>query len=196
MTICNTPLLTPLLRLLALAGFRLGGWTLDTAAAKPPYGPCVLTAAPHTSNWDFLLMICGILILRIRVRWFGKHTLFRFPFGPLMRYMGGIAIDRTRNTNVVSSLVTEFTRDPELILIIAAEGTRRKVDRWRSGFYHIAREADVPVMLVAIDGLNRNLRFLGAIEATEADPENALAAIDKIRRDWFEDIQGVKRQKP
>lgn len=195
MTLFDTPVLTPILRLLARTALKLTGWAIDDDSAETPAGPCVLIGAPHTSNWDFLLMLCAALQMGITPRWFGKHSLFRFPFGPVMRWMGGIAIDRTNSNRVVDDIAGEFNRQPNLILILAPEGTRSKVEQWKSGFYHIARLAGVPVVMVAIDGEQRSLRLVGKVEVNGDDNRDPREAVEDIRQRYYGNIRGIRPEK-
>ena len=156
-TVFSTPIITPILRGLSLVGLKLLGWT---AKGEPlEHQRCVLIGAPHTSNWDFLLMLMIVLKLRLRIFWMGKHTLFPFPFGWLMRWLGGIPIDRKASHNVVSETVRQYRENDELIVLIPPEGTRAKVDRWKTGFYHIAKNAKVPILLGYVDGENKVAGF-------------------------------------
>ena len=157
-TVFSTPIITPILRGLSLVGLKLLGWT---AKGEPlEHQRCVLIGAPHTSNWDFPLMLMIVLKLRLRIFWMGKHTLFPFPFGWLMRWLGGIPIDRKASHNVVSETVRQYRENDELIVLIPPEGTRAKVDRWKTGFYHIAKNAKVPILLGYVDGENKVVKWL------------------------------------
>ncbi len=122
---------------------RLGGWSIK--GDRPKYKRYVLIAAPHTSNWDFFLMLLFAAALDVKVTWMGKHSLFRPPLGWIMRAFGGMPIRRHENNDVVQQMVEAFSDSHELILAIPAEGTRESADYWKSGFYHIARRARVPV---------------------------------------------------
>ena len=148
-TVFSTPLITPLLRLLALLILKLIGWKAIGEEIKNP--KFALIAAPHTSNWDFPLMLLVVLKLKLPVFWMGKHTLFPFPFGWLMKWLGGIPIHRDKSHNVVNDIVSEFKQQDEMVVLIPPEGTRRKVKQWKTGFYHIARNAEVPILLGYID---------------------------------------------
>ena len=192
MTVFDTPLVTPLLRWLALAGMKISRWRLDEGEMGTPQGPCVLIGAPHTSNLDFLLMLAAVLSLRMHIHWFGKHTLFRFPFGPLMRWLGGIAIDRTVSHNAVEAAAAKFHEHPDLILVLAPEGTRSRVERWKSGFYHIARLAGVPVTMVGIDAEHRALRLLGQYWPDREDADEVHAAIEVLREKYFSGMKGIR----
>ena len=148
-TVFSTPLLTPVLRGLALLILVLIGWS--TRGEPLAHQRCVLIGAPHTSNWDFPLMLMVILKLRLRVFWMGKHTLFPFGFAWFMKYLGGIPINRSKSHNVVNETIKLFETHEKLIVLIPPEGTRSKVKHWKSGFYRIARGANVPVLLGHVD---------------------------------------------
>jgi 1-acyl-sn-glycerol-3-phosphate acyltransferase len=131
------------------AWLAAAGWTID--GEKPSVAQAVVCAAPHTSNWDlpFTLAICWAL--EIELAWIGKDTLFKRGAGPLMRGLGGIAVDRSRRLNQVQSAAKLFEEHRELLLLVPPEGTRGKSDRWKTGFYFIAREAKVPIILGYLD---------------------------------------------
>lgn len=123
---------------------RAFGWRLEGTL---PDVPKVLgIGAPHTSNWDFVFGIAAVLALGLRANWIGKHTLFRWPVGGLMRWLGGIPVDRTHAQGLVEQAVAMFDSRDRLVLGIAPEGTRKKVERWKTGFYHIAHGAGVPIL--------------------------------------------------
>ncbi|MDP6732652.1 MAG: 1-acyl-sn-glycerol-3-phosphate acyltransferase [Gammaproteobacteria bacterium] len=153
MTVFSTPILTPLLRLISIVLLKLIGWKVRGKELE--IQRCVLIGAPHTSNWDFPIMILGVLKLRLEVFWMGKHTLFPFPVGWLMKWLGGIPIDRNSPHNVVNEIVRQCRDNEELIVLIPPEGTRSKVVHWKTGFYHIAHMAEVPILLGYIDAANK-----------------------------------------
>ncbi|KAF1054880.1 MAG: hypothetical protein GAK43_00619 [Stenotrophomonas maltophilia] len=154
----------------ALAGalgqfvLRLAGWRIE--GTLPDLPRFVVIGAHHTSNWDFVLFIAVKFVLRLNARWFGKHTLFRGPWGRLMRHWGGIPIRRHQRLNTVDQAVQAFAEREELILVLSPEGTRRKVERWKMGFYHIARGAGVPVVLAALDYPARRIVLGEAFQPT------------------------------
>jgi 1-acyl-sn-glycerol-3-phosphate acyltransferase len=128
---------------------RLGGWRTD---GLPPAAPrYVLIAFPHTSNWDFIWVLAFAWSMDVRIQWMGKEEMFRWPFGGLMRWLGGIPVHRKARANQVEQLAARFREAERLTLVVPAEGTRRWVPRWKSGFYHIARAANVPVVLGFLD---------------------------------------------
>ncbi len=125
------------------------GWKIE--GAKPLHHKYVLIAAPHTSNWDFPLMILFAWAFDIRINWMGKHSLFKPPCGWIMRALGGVPIQRRSSNNVVDSMVETFAESDELVLVVPTEGTRIRTEFWKSGFYHIARGADVPIVPSYLD---------------------------------------------
>lgn len=133
----------------AKAILSMSGWKLVTG--KPDARKYVLIAAPHTSNWDFVLMKAMAVILDIDLRWMGKHTLFEPPFGFVLKELGGISVDRRASQNLVESMAKIFDAHDELVLAVPAEGTRGRGEYWKSGFYHIARRAGVPIALGFLD---------------------------------------------
>ncbi len=167
--------LTASARLAAVSGWllALAGWR---CAGQPPAGSCVAIGAPHTSNWDFCLMLALALHHRLRLVWLGKHTLFCGPLGWLMVWLGGVAVDRTRTNGLVETAVEAFRAHEQLILVIAPEGTRRRGVRWKTGFWHIADAAGVPVVLGYIDWRNKVVG-LGPAMHTSGDLDADLMAI-------------------
>jgi 1-acyl-sn-glycerol-3-phosphate acyltransferase len=147
-----------------------------------PQPKCVLIAAPHTSNWDFPLALLAFWSLRIDGRWVGKHTIFRRPFGGLMRRLGGIPLDRVNTKDFVGEVVGWFERAPQLTLVITPEGTRRRLDYWRSGFYWIAHGAGVPIALGFVDYRHRVAGVGGSFLPT-GDIDADLLRIQEFYRD-------------
>jgi 1-acyl-sn-glycerol-3-phosphate acyltransferase len=133
------------------------GWRVEGDVDDHP--KMVAIIAPHTSNWDFPVGLAARYALRLDASWLGKHTLFRPPFGWIMRRWGGIAVDRSSSHDVVSQTIAEFSSRPRVFLVITPEGTRKQVSRWRTGFWHIARGAGVPILPIAFDWGSRVIRF-------------------------------------
>jgi 1-acyl-sn-glycerol-3-phosphate acyltransferase len=127
----------------------LTGWRFE--GNFPDLTKFVIAVAPHTSNWDFLHGAAAMFALDLRVNFIGKHTLFVWPFSAFLRWMGGIPVDRSAPHGVVGEAVASFGGPGPHVLVIAPEGTRRRVERFKTGFLHIARGAAVPVLLVALD---------------------------------------------
>jgi 1-acyl-sn-glycerol-3-phosphate acyltransferase len=145
----------------------------------------VIAVAPHTSNWDFIVGAGAMFALDLRLTFIGKHTLFRAPLGGLMRWMGGIPVDRSAPHGLVGEAVKAFEGVERRVLAIAPEGTRRRVERFKSGFLHIARGARVPVLLATFDWGARRVR-LGPLfhpgEDVEADLRDIEAFYASVRR--------------
>lgn len=129
--------------------FGYQGWTVEGAAVEPR--KFVIIAAPHTSNWDFVYFVGASKRLNLNLSFMGKKSLFRWPFGRMMREMGGIPVDRSKSGNYVDAMIDEFAKRSEFMLTIAPEGTRGKVRQWRTGFYHIAVGAGVPLVCGLMD---------------------------------------------
>lgn len=153
------------------------GWRIDGAIPNTP--KLVLIVAPHTSNWDFVVGVAAKFALGLRVLFLGKDTLFRFPLGALMRRLGGVPVDRSAPHDVVSEIVERFARRERLIVALTPEGTRKRVERWRTGFYHIAHGARVPIVPVALDWGSRTVR-IGAPFLTTGDVDGDVRELQRV----------------
>jgi 1-acyl-sn-glycerol-3-phosphate acyltransferase len=156
---------------------RVWGWRFT--GELPDCPKAVVIVAPHTSNWDFVLGIAGMFAVGVRVSWLGKHTIFRGPFGAVMRWLGGIAVDRRSSAGVVEQTVARFEASDRLILGMSPEGTRSRVDRWRTGFYYIASGAGVPIVPVSFCYQTRTIRFGEPILAS-GDREADFRALEEF----------------
>ena len=154
---------------LKLMGLRIEG-------ALPRIDKFVAIGAHHTSNWDFVIFIALKFVLRLNARWFGKHSIFRWPFGGLLRSWGGIPIQRHLSLNMVDQAIQGFRDNREFILVLSPEGTRKKVQRWKMGFYHIALGAGVPIVPAALDFANRRV-VIGAPFQPSGDAEADIRAL-------------------
>lgn len=148
---------------------------------------CVLVAAPHTSNWDFPLMLAMAWRSGLSPRWLGKREMFAGPLAPIFRALGGIAVDRANPGSLVTDLSSHAGSADTLALVIPAEGTRTKGDYWKTGFYRIAAEAKIPIVLSYLDGPSRSGGFGPVIEVTG----DVTADMDRIRA-FYADKCGVK----
>jgi len=133
------------------------GWRVD--GEVPDLPKFVIAVAPHTSNWDFVVGAATMFALDLRLSFIGKHTLFRWPVASVLRWMGGIPVDRGASHGLVGETVKAFASVGGRVLAIAPQGTRRRGARFRSGFLHIARGANVPVVLASLDYASRCLRL-------------------------------------
>jgi 1-acyl-sn-glycerol-3-phosphate acyltransferase len=138
-----------MVKIFAVIYFALFGWKLFGKA--PEARKYVLIAAPHTSNVDFFYLKLSAAMLGIRLQWMGKHTLFKGILGPLTKHLGGVPVDRSNRSNVVDQMVRQFEISKQLVLTIPPEGTRGCVEYWKSGFYYIAKCANVPIVLSKLD---------------------------------------------
>jgi 1-acyl-sn-glycerol-3-phosphate acyltransferase len=178
-TIFDTPVVNTGLRALSRAFLRANGWQID--GALPPGTPkCVLIAAPHTSNWDLPYTLMVAFSLRLHIYWMGKASIFRWPFGPVMRWLGGIAVDRSKSNNLVSASAAAITAaSGPLQLVVPPEGTRGKTRHWKTGFYFIALEAKVPIVLAYMD-YERKLSGLGPVFQPTGDMDADMAEIKRF----------------
>ncbi len=136
---------------------RLLGWRIRGEIPNLP--KIVAIVAPHTSNWDFIIGVAALFTLGVRVTFLGKHTLFRPPFGAVFRWLGGVPVERSTHHELVEQTVAEFNRRGNMILGLAPEGTRKKVERWHTGFYFIAIGAGAVILPVAFDYGTRTIQF-------------------------------------
>jgi 1-acyl-sn-glycerol-3-phosphate acyltransferase len=148
-TIFNMPVLTPILRSLSILILKGLGWEVKGETPRIP--KYVMTAAPHTSNWDFVLVLLMAFVLRIKVYIMAKKELTDLPFGFLFKYVGVIPIDRSQSSNAVEQAVAMMNRSEDMALLISPAGTRKKVSRWKTGFYHIARFTTTPILFGFLD---------------------------------------------
>ena len=183
-TIFSTPILTPILRAISIVILKILRW--QTRGGELPHQKFVLIGAPHTSNWDFPLMLMVVLKLRLRVFWMGKHTLFPFPFAGLMKWLGGIPINRSASHNVVRETVRQFKENKDLVVLVPPEGTRSKVARWKTGFYHIANMAEVPILMGYVNAEKKEAGFADFFYPT-GDVEGDLEKI----REFYHPIKGL-----
>lgn len=149
-TMFDTPVVSTLLRAIAILFLRVRGWKA-VGSLPPGVTKCVMIAAPHTSNWDLPYTLMVAFALRINIYWMGKDSIFRPPFRGLMKWMGGIPVDRSKANDLVAASVQQLKDSPSLILIVPPEGTRAKVTYWKTGFYWIAHGAGVPILLGFLD---------------------------------------------
>ena len=182
-TLFNTPVISHFFRALACLGFKLTGWRI--VGPTPNLSQCVMIAVPHSSNWDFPLMLGTVLIRGLRVRWMGKDALFPPVIGAIMKWLGGIPIDRSQTNDKVSQMADWYQQLPELNLLITPEGTRSEVRTWKTGFYHIAVSAGVPIVLAYVDYPTRTVGFGPIVEVT-GDIDKELPFI----QDFYHDKRG------
>jgi 1-acyl-sn-glycerol-3-phosphate acyltransferase len=155
----KTPtLLSRLVRRIILAIWYARGWKIDSPLPKH-IKKYVLAGAPHTTNWDFVFFTGATHEEGVKPNFMGKHTLFTGMMRNFMLDMGGIPVDRTAKANATEQVAAEFAARDELALVIACEGTRKSDGKWRSGFYHIARAANVPIVPAFADQKSKIVSF-------------------------------------
>ncbi len=148
-TMFSTPVLREIAVTISRICLQFRGWKLQgELPTEPKY---VIIAVPHTTNWDFPLSLAIAFMYRLDMRWMGKSSLFKGWRGPIMRWLGGIPVNRSASTNMVSQTVEKFKASEELAIAIPPEGTRARVDEWKTGFYYIATGADIPIAMGFLD---------------------------------------------
>lgn len=167
---------------------NLLGW--QVTFTLPDRDKYVLVGAPHTSNWDFPLGLLAMWAVGLRFSWVGKHTLFKWPFGSLMRGLGGIPVDRRGSTGFVKKVIDIFDSREHFVMAIAPEGTRSLTRHWKAGFYHIALAAKVPVALGYIDYPRRRIGIDQLFE-----PSGDIEADFEILREYYHDKVGKRPEK-
>lgn len=177
-----------LVRWISRAFFALSGWKVQ--GDWPGIDKLVLVAAPHTSNWDGLYMLATAGYYRVRLRWMGKKSLTQGPFGWVMRWLGCVPIDRSASHDVVRTMADAFAREQRMVLAVPPEGTRSAVHEWKSGFYHIAVAAGVPLLLTVLDYATKTAR-LAAVVYPSGDYEADLPII----RGYYANAVGKHRAK-
>ena len=172
-------------RIVGRALFGALGWRIE--GDFPPQPKMVVIVAPHTSNWDFIVGILAVFAIGIRARFIAKHTLFKPPLGWLMRWFGGIPVNREAPQGMVPQAVEAIERAQSVFLAITPAGTRSSTRPWKSGFYRIAVAARVPIMPIAFDGEHKAIRLMPAFEPS-GDYETDLPKL----RAFFEGVRGIK----
>ena len=165
---------------------RLTRWR--TVGEVPSTG--ILVGAPHTSNWDWVAMLLMMWSGGVPPRVLIKAEIMRTPLGRILRANGGISLDRQHPGAVVRDLLAEATSGEPFLLIIAAEGTRKKRDYWKSGFYRIARQTGLPISLGFIDGPTRTMGFGPSLRPSG----DVVADMDLIRA-FYADKHGIHPQR-
>ena len=175
-TIFDTPLVNSLLRGVSVALLRALGWKLE-GNLPPGVTRCVVIAAPHTSNWDLPYTLMVAFALRLDIFWMGKQQLFRPPFRGLMMWLGGVPVNREQSSSLVAASAAAL-RDAvgPMQLVVPPEGTRSKSRYWKTGFYYIALQAQVPIVLGYMD-YQRKVSGLGPAITPSGDIERDMLTI-------------------
>ena len=185
-TLFSTPILSTALRGFSIAMLKIIRWKVQ---GELPTGlkKYVLIVAPHTSNWDFLLFVFTVSVLRFQPRVLIKSTLFVGPLGWFLRYCGAIPVNRQKASSLVTYIADVFHDNQEFVLIITPEGTRSANPNWKRGFHHIATAANVPILIVSVDSSVRCI----TIEQVFQPTDNVDADI-KVIKSIFDTKRGLK----
>lgn len=151
----------------------------------PDSPKCVVIAAPHTSNWDLPYTLFVAFAMDIKMFWMGKDAIFKQPFNKLFQWLGGIPIDRSKSHNIVQKSIDQFQQNDNLVLAIPPSGTRQKIMYWKTGFYHIANGANVPIALGFLDYKNKT----GGIGPSLHPTGDIKADMETIRK-FYKNITG------
>ena len=165
--------------------FKLFGWKV-TGTSPNEVPKSIYVTAPHTSWWDFPIGLLTRGSWNLKVNFVGKKNLFKWPHGFIFRKLGGHPVDRSKNTNLVDEIVNLFNTNERFSIMIAPEGTRKKVSKLKTGFYHIARKANVPIILVTINAKEKQVHFSKPRLLTED-----MDAEMKNVWNYFKGVQGV-----
>ena len=172
-----------MLKLFAKKILKLAGWQIDIVL--PEEKKFVLIGAPHTSNWDFPLALLTFWTLDLKIYWVAKIQMFWGPLHPLFTSLGGIPVDRKSTQGFIEQITERFNQTDEMVLTIAPEGTRSKTKHWKSGFYHIAVSAKVPICLAYIDYSKRTMGFTQVVY-----PSGDIDADMEIIAKFYANIKG------
>jgi len=174
--------LKPLLYGFANISLFILGW--KTRGKMPDLKKFILVAAPHSSNWDFVFFLLVIFKFQIPVSWMGKKSMFIWPFKGTLERLGGIPIDRAKKGNLVAEMVKIIKMSDHMIVTIAPSGTRQKVNKWKTGFYHIASQADIPIACGFID-YNKKHCGIGPVFFPTRDMDDDMRKIKEFYKDKF-----------
>jgi len=177
-----------LLRKIARFGINISGWTIK--GMVPDEERIVIIAAPHTSNWDFVLAMLAIFGLNIKLRWLGKHSIFKPGFKNFFKWLGGIPVYRDNPSSLIDNVVKIVKREKSIVIAMTPEGTRKKVKRWKTGFLRIAKQTQSKILLISIDAPTKSIE-IGKIFNPTGNSEDDLAFIQK----YYSSFRGINHQK-
>ena len=177
-----------ILRIIARFGINISGWTIS--GNVPDEERIVIIAAPHTSNWDFILAMLAIFGLNIKVRWLGKNSIFKPGFKKFFEWLGGIPVCRDNPTSLIENVVNIVKKERSIVIAMTPEGTRKKVKRWKTGFLRIAKQTHSKILLISIDAPTKSIQ-IGKIFNPTGNSEEDLAYIQK----YYSTFRGINPQK-
>ena len=185
-TLFSTPILSSVLRLISRVMLKIIRWRV-IGSLPEEQRKYVLIVAPHTSNWDFILFIFTVSVLRLQPSVLIKSSLFIGPLGWFLRYCGAIPVNRTQANSLVDYITGIYTERDEFVLIITPEGTRSANPNWKRGFHHVATKAEVPILVVSVDSTKRVIAIEGLMEPSD----DVAADILKLKQ-LFDSKSGLK----
>ena len=177
-----------ILRKIGRFGINISGWTIK--GQVPDEERIVIIAAPHTSNWDFILAMLAIFGLNIKLRWLGKHSIFKPGFKKFFEWLGGIPVYRDNPSTLIKNVVDIVKKEKSIVIAMTPEGTRKKVKRWKTGFLRIAKQTQSNILLISIDAPTKSIE-IGKIFNPTGDSEEDLEFIQK----YYSSFRGINRQK-
>ena len=185
-TFFNTPIISPILRVISKIILKIIRWRV-VGVLPEDQRKYVLIVAPHTSNWDFILFVLAVSVLRLKPSVLIKSTLFLGPLGWFLRYCGAIPVNRTQANSLVDYIAGIYEEREEFVLIITPEGTRSANPNWKRGFHHVATTAQVPILIVYVDSTIKTIGIEGLMEPSEDIDKD----IQRLKQ-FFDSKSGLK----
>ena len=185
-TLFTTPILSPILRVISRIILKIIRWRV-VGSIPTDQRKYVLIVAPHTSNWDFVLFVLAVSVLRLKPSVLIKSTLFVGPLGWFLRYCGGIPVNRSQASSLVSYIASIYQENEDFVLIVTPEGTRSPNANWKRGFHHVATAAQVPIVIVYVDSVIKTIGVEGMMEPSD-DVDGDLIKLKK----FFDTKSGLK----
>ncbi|MDB9952779.1 lysophospholipid acyltransferase family protein [Porticoccaceae bacterium] len=185
-TLFTTPILSPILRVISRIILKIIRWRV-VGSIPTDQRKYVLIVAPHTSNWDFVLFVLAVSVLRLKPSVLIKSTLFIGPLGWFLRYCGAIPVNRSQANSLVSYIASIYQEHEDFVLIVTPEGTRSPNANWKRGFHHVATAAQVPILIVYVDSVIKTIGIEGVMEPTD-DIEGDIIKLKK----FFDTKSGLK----
>ena len=185
-TLFTTPILSPILRVISRVILKIIRWRV-VGSIPTDQRKYVLIVAPHTSNWDFVLFVLAVSVLRLKPSVLIKSTLFVGPLGWFLRYCGGIPVNRSQASSLVSYIASIYQENEDFVLIVTPEGTRSPNANWKRGFHHVATAAQVPIVIVYVDSVIKTIGVEGMMEPSD-DVDGDLVKL----KNFFDTKSGLK----
>ena len=161
------------------------GWKV--AGSIPNEKRILIVAAPHTSNWDFVIGMGALLGLNAKIRWIGKHTLFKPGISWFFRWLGGIPVNRKNPASLIEDVSNMIKKDRGLMIGVAPEGTRKKINRWKTGFLRIAKTTQSKILFISIDAPSKTIKIASTLFTPTEEKENDLEFV----KSYFRNVKGM-----